>query len=206
MSFTISDYEARRDLLPLDGKTLVLPKRSCLARFVIDHRKVSEARLCRVTHTGKRGAEWQISYDALGTFYLAGPMRGYPLFNFPAFLMAARILQARGFKITSPAEKDMEAGFDPSRSAEEQKFDLGAAFRWDFEAVCRADGIILLPGWENSTGAKAERLVAQLCEREVYLLSTDHRVVEAPPMEYQLTWSREPSHISTRSGVAQIES
>jgi len=126
--------------------------------------------------------------STLGNYYLAGPMRGYPLFNFPAFLMAARILTARGFTIKSPAEKDIEAGFDPSRGLEEQKFDMGAAFRWDMNAVVETDGTILMTGWEKSSGAKIERLVAQMCNRDVYLLTADYQLIEAPALPYTLEW------------------
>jgi hypothetical protein len=191
VTFHLSDYEARTQLRRLDGKPLTLPKRGCLA--VYTHPSTKQSRMVRVFNNSDTavGAKWGVMDDAPGSFYLAGPMRGYPLFNFPAFLMAARILEARGFTIMSPAEKDMESGFDPSRSAEEQKFDIGAAFRWDFKAVCDTHGIILLPGWENSTGAKAERLVAQLCEREVYLLDVNHKLTEAPPMDYHLSWTEQ---------------
>lgn len=146
-----------------------------------------ESRLIRIL-PAKKGHDRPVT-NALGKFYLAGPMRGYPLFNFPAFLMAARVLTARGFEISSPAEKDLEAGFDPSLPIEGQKFDVGAAFRWDFEAVVKSRGIVLLPGWERSTGAKAERLVAQLSELEVYVLDERYVLTEAPPADYTLTWT-----------------
>lgn len=38
--------------------------------------------------------------------YLAGPMRGVPHFNFPAFHAAAAELRARGYVVFSPAEAD----------------------------------------------------------------------------------------------------
>ncbi len=38
--------------------------------------------------------------------YLAGPMRGLPLFNFPAFADAAAKLRAQGYDVFSPAERD----------------------------------------------------------------------------------------------------
>lgn len=200
-SFQLSDYEARRDLVRLDGSKIELPKTTCLARYISDHRKKTEARLVRITRSDKGG--WDVS-DRLGEFYLAGPMRGYPMFNFPAFLMAARVLQARGLKILSPAEKDLEMGFDPSR-ADDQNFDIGEAFRWDFHAVARSKGTILLPNWEHSAGAKAERLVAQLCEREVYLLDMSFNLVEAPPMDYHLSWTDMAKVLPAPSPSAAIE-
>ncbi len=119
-------------------------------------------------------------------FYLAGPMRGYSLSNFPAFFTAKKLLEARGLSIVSPAEKDIEAGFDFTRPVEGQSFDLAAAFAWDFKAVCDCAGIILLPGWEGSEGAKAERLVAQLCKKQILVLTDKYVLLPAPALSYEL--------------------
>lgn len=157
--------------------------------------------LARATDDGDH--DWEVNTESLGSYYLAGPMRGYAMSNFPAFLMAARILTARGFKIMSPAEKDIEAGFDPSKSLESQNFDLGAAFRWDFKAVIDCDGTILLPGWEKSSGAKAERLVAELCGRPVYLLDESYNLTRAPKQTYSFTW--EDVRPAKKSGTPKKE-
>lgn len=45
--------------------------------------------------------------------YLAGPMRGYPDFNFPAFIAAAAWLRAAGHEVFNPAERDLDNGFSP---------------------------------------------------------------------------------------------
>lgn len=191
--FILSDYEVRARCRRLDGAPVNLKnRRSRLVRYTHGGRG-TEPRIIRID--GK-GPNWSCFYT-LGRFYLAGPMRGYPLFNFPAFLMAARVLTARGFEIASPAEKDLEAGFDPSRPVEGQNFDIGAAFRWDFEAVVKSRGIVLLPGWERSTGAKAERLVALLSELEIYVLDADYNLVEAPEATYELTWTPKQTAIPT---------
>lgn len=48
--------------------------------------------------------------------YLAGPMRGIPEFNFPAFHAMACRLRAEGNVVFNPAEKDIERhGVDISR-------------------------------------------------------------------------------------------
>lgn len=173
------DVKHRGDLRELDGTPFDARVQSRrLARYTGDLANV------QLVSTDR----WEVNTESLGSYYLAGPMRGYAMSNFPAFLMAARILTARGFKIMSPAEKDIEAGFDPSRSLESQNFDLGAAFRWDFKAVIDCDGTILLPGWEKSSGAKAERLVAELCGRPVYLLDESYNLTRAPKQSYSFTW------------------
>ena len=39
--------------------------------------------------------------------YIAGPMRGYPEFNFPAFYAAEERLRARGHAVFNPARRDV---------------------------------------------------------------------------------------------------
>lgn len=102
--------------------------------------------------------------------YLAGPMRGIPQFNFPAFDYAAAKLREQGFEVFSPAERDrtvystrLEA--NPTGSEEqavkEVGFSLRKAFHADTEWISlHADGIALLPGWEKSSGAIAENALA----------------------------------------------
>lgn len=43
------------------------------------------------------------------TAYLAGPMRGIPEYNFPAFYAAAAALRAHGLNVWSPAENDVNS-------------------------------------------------------------------------------------------------
>jgi hypothetical protein len=88
-------------------------------------------------------------------------MRGYAEHNFPAFREAAQTLRRYGVQVVSPAEKDLQVGFDPTRPVEEQGFDLKAALRWDLEQVLEVDAVVLLPGWEESFGAQAEANLAR---------------------------------------------
>lgn len=100
--------------------------------------------------------------------YLAGPMRGYPEFNFPAFHAAAARLRAEGHEVFSPAEADMRRhnGVDISKGnaegcetklTQEHGFSKRDALYEDTKYIClEAEAIALLPGWENSLGAQAE--------------------------------------------------
>src|ERR1035437_1753851 len=99
--------------------------------------------------------------------YLAGPMRGLPEFNFPAFRAAAVKLREAGHTVFNPAEKDEERhGTDISKgntagseavAAAQHGFSLRVALGQDLDWICEhAEGIALLPGWEKSSGAKAE--------------------------------------------------
>jgi len=103
--------------------------------------------------------------------YLAGPMRGIPEFNFPAFFAAAEKLRAAGHTVFNPAERDnARHGTDVSKgnlagcelqAAEQHGFSLREALADDLAFIClEADAIALLPGWENSKGVAAERATA----------------------------------------------
>ena len=104
---------------------------------------------------------------AAKSLYLAGPMRGYDLFNFPAFEDAERRL-SRYFEVFSPPRHDLDSGFDPSLSLEAQAFDLAAAMEWDLHAIRLADIVVLLPGWEKSSGVYLEMHYARFCGRTIY--------------------------------------
>lgn len=92
--------------------------------------------------------------------YLAGPMRGIEQFNFPAFHEAAAQLRALGHEVVSPAEHDLELGFDPALNSLDG-FDMEAAMRWDVAQVLTADVVCLLGGWESSEGVAVELAVAR---------------------------------------------
>jgi hypothetical protein len=77
--------------------------------------------------------------------YVAGPMTGLPEFNFPAFHAATAQLRSLGFEVENPAENP-----EPPCSSW-----LGY-MRMAVAQVAKVDAIVLLPGWENSRGARVE--------------------------------------------------
>jgi hypothetical protein len=83
--------------------------------------------------------------------YIAGPMSGLPEFNRPAFTAAADKLRAAGVEVINPAE---HFGGD-------QSLPWSVYMREGIAAVLRADCVRVLPGWENSRGAKLEVAVAE---------------------------------------------
>ena len=99
--------------------------------------------------------------------YLAGPMRGMPKFNYPAFHAAAVKLRAQGHVVFSPADadiqrigKDVSAEF-PTGNADKLARKYGVTIREclgeDLAWICEhAEAIALLPGWDRSLGATAE--------------------------------------------------
>jgi hypothetical protein len=100
--------------------------------------------------------------------YIAGPMRGICLYNFPAFDDAAEQGRKLGHAVVSPADLDRNAGFDPNTlppdwdwSTLPDNFDLVKTAGRDISAILLCNAIALLPGWERSKGALAEKAVAE---------------------------------------------
>ena len=101
--------------------------------------------------------------------YIAGPMRGHELFNFPAFFKASLALRELGHDPINPAELDMAQGFDPGNpDMEGQGIDVKDLLAKDFRAILDADAVVFLPGWRKSTGARAERVVAHFSGTKCY--------------------------------------
>lgn len=109
--------------------------------------------------------------------YLAGPMRGYPEFNFPAFFAAAKNLREAGYKVWNPAENDVhQDGFDPAKDAAQP---MRHYMKRDLPAVLDADFVAVLHGWEKSQGAMCEVTVARACGIPVLKATTLEPVEES---------------------------
>lgn len=111
--------------------------------------------------------------------YLAGPMRGYKDFNFPAFFEAEEKLKLQGYTVFNPARRDVEAhGPDVCKSETGNLADIAhigfnhrETMKIDLSWICdHAEAIALLPGWEKSTGAKAEKALADCLGLKVIYL------------------------------------
>lgn len=81
--------------------------------------------------------------------YVAGPMTGLPELNFPRFHAEAARLRAIGHVVVNPAEinPDMTAAWTD-------------CMRADIAQLITCEAICLLPGFENSRGARLERHIA----------------------------------------------
>jgi hypothetical protein len=110
--------------------------------------------------------------------YLAGPMRGKPLFNFPAFDEAAKRLRSLGHDVMSPAERDRAEGFDPTKGVVSDAF-MRKAFADDVAAICEADAIAMLPGWRDSEGARIEHAIAVMLGLQVLDATTGEPLRES---------------------------
>ena len=108
-------------------------------------------------------------------YYLAGPMNGLPQLNFPVFDRVAASLRKQGYDIVSPSELD-----SPEERAAALK---GRQLRTWGELLSRdvlliansVQGMILLPGWERSRGAKLEATVG-LLQKDFRFLRWDDNV------------------------------
>lgn len=88
--------------------------------------------------------------DRANHLYLAGPMTGFEDFNFPAFNSAAAKLRAIGYVVENPSEHGV---VDDAEWRDYMAYDLTRL------GLC---GIVaVLPGWENSKGARLEVLIAE---------------------------------------------
>lgn len=93
------------------------------------------------------------------SIYIAGPMSGYPDLNYPAFHRAAADLRAQGYVVVNPADHhDHET---------EQPWEW--YIRKGLAALLTCDAIVLLPGWQNSRGARLERHVAEVLGMRIEL-------------------------------------
>lgn len=94
--------------------------------------------------------------------YIAGPMSGQPMWNFPAFDAMSERLKAAGHDPVSPADLDRLTGFDPTVDPDAvPTHSMRDIMRRDLLALLECHAIIMLRGWPQSEGAKVERMTAQ---------------------------------------------
>lgn len=140
-------------------------------------------------------------------YYVSGPMRGIPEFNFPAFDAACEFLRSAGIDAINPADHDRAV--DPE-CVNREGFATGTPglnthpgmgfhelMRWDLEQIADpyCNGIVLLDGWENSTGAKMELKMAVELGKEVWRL-----VWQADGW-----WWDKPNMNQVRRAIADVE-
>lgn len=114
--------------------------------------------------------------------YLAGPMSGIPEHNFPAFRDAAGDLRERGYEVESPVEMDEAEGFESATAA---NVPAGSG-QWahfllrDLEVIAKpdVDAVVVLPGWEKSSGADHETRWAMSLGKPILSYPTLHPVSE----------------------------
>lgn len=119
-----------------------------------------------------------------GVVYISGPMRGYPEDNYPAFNTAAAAFRAAGWLVRNPA--------DNFHGAHDKTF--AEYMRVDIKDLLESTAIALLPGWEDSVGARTELLIARTLGLEVYdALTMDHTQPPYDPHVHTVVaWEPQP--------------
>lgn len=151
--------------------------------------------------------------------YISGPMRGYPNTNFPMFDEVSRYVRSCGddderWEALSPADNDRRVwpeveqsegfalGVHPEGTEFPPGFSFPELFTWDVQAIGEADGIVLLPGWEQSTGAKLEVACAEAFGKVVlFAVIEDGKCVYIQPADPKAV---EPPQIIGLMGYAQV--
>lgn len=104
------------------------------------------------------------------TCYIAGPMTGYPEYNYPAFHAAAEQIQSeRGWTVLSPAEQDLAFAND---HADQPDLVRAHYLRKDLGLLSQADVIVVLPGWQDSVGACFEVSIGRTLQIPIINLGT----------------------------------
>jgi hypothetical protein len=116
-------------------------------------------------------------------YYLAGPMTGMPYHNVPLFLRVADDLRRAGYEIISPVElDDQEVQHfylgDSTGLEEPEGEDVGKFLARDLDVVItEAEGLILLDGWEKSSGTCLEVSAALLYGKSLHRLMPPDKTV-----------------------------
>lgn len=96
-----------------------------------------------------------LSFDTDLAYYIAGPMSGIEEYNYPTFeraMMEFRELKAHVYSPHEPYYKMTQE--------EHSKNSYEWYVKVSLRLLLRADGIILLPGWTQSRGARREADIA----------------------------------------------
>ena len=81
--------------------------------------------------------------------YICGPMTGYADHNRPAFALAEHDLRQAGYEPVNPHENGLL-----------ESDDWGMHMRADIRLLLTCDEVALLPGWQDSKGARVEHALA----------------------------------------------
>ncbi len=94
-----------------------------------------------------------------GLIYLSGPMTGYVNDNFEAFFYVAAVLRRHGFTVLCPAEMGRAEGFE-----------WADYLKRDIRMMMECTAVIVLPGHDQSRGARLESQLARDLQYPVWTL------------------------------------
>lgn len=93
--------------------------------------------------------------------YIAGPMTGREMLNFPAFFAAEGKLRAAGHDVVNPARLDGETPDLAHAAALAANHSWEYCLRRDLRLLLDCDVLVALPHWSTSRGAALEVSVAE---------------------------------------------
>ena len=141
------------------------------------------------------------------TWYLAGPMTGIPQDNLPAFIKAAAALRDEGFTIVAPVEFETAEVMQAVIDNPELTFNEAAGTTWgsalarDVEIIAdEIDGLVFLPGWEKSKGARLEAFVGILTGKVFGRYVPETADIEAMTKQSVFTQLVRTTHEEIRNG------
>lgn len=105
------------------------------------------------------------------SIYIAGPMRGLPDYNYPAFDAAADALKQSGWEVENPAAIGRVYGTPEEINAEKNL--LAWVMNAERRRLALCDAIFLLDGWEKSAGARKELALALALGLDIILKPQD---------------------------------
>lgn len=106
------------------------------------------------------------------TVFLSGPMTGIESYNVDAFLSAHKTLKLLGVRYVFDPAIEWLSSSGPTRDhAYYMLRAIGELTNNDGYGQADYDLLVSLPGWENSNGARVERIVANACGIETCDLS-----------------------------------
>lgn len=117
--------------------------------------------------------------------YLAGPMSGIPQFNFPAFDYASKTLRRLGYSIVSPHELDSDKVKKEAIESTDGALingkiggeTWGEILAKDVKIIADdVDGIVFLPFWFRSRGARLEAFTALLAHKHKFFYYKDNNL------------------------------
>lgn len=97
--------------------------------------------------------------------FISGQMTGVGNYNFPLFDHVARKFRERGFEVFNPADLAREkiGSLEVIKKMDKRDYEKARRelLKYGLTWICeKADVLVLLPGWAQSSGARAERKVA----------------------------------------------
>lgn len=129
-----------------------------------------------------------MTVSTLFRVYIAGPMTGHPRHNIPAFDAMAAALRRAGYEAISPAELDSPedralayASMEGSLAGHDKTWGDFLARDVKLIADDGIQGIVVLPGWQTSRGARLETFVGFLSGLKTYTFDTTYEELRRVP-------------------------